>query len=493
MKKRLTLTVLLFALCSGYVPHASAAAVAPTSLVVSEVQTGGLNANGTTNGRLEFVELFNPTAAALDLHGWQLNYFGGIGDIAGTPTRALAHLQGSVVAGGFVLVASPDFALAQPNVAVDVPFDAASTTTSTSGWLAQGGGAVQLADASGATRDALSWGSAKQNGAWWKAPEILPGSSVRRILPDDPAFTMDGVFGEPGTPTPQGGGLRQPPVVSPPACDGLELTEILPNTSGVDTGHEFIELHNPSATAVPLGGCSLRLGETGAPFVLPNESLASGAYRAFSDSESGITLPNAIGDTVWLISTSSEQGVHYADNLADDQSWAFINGTWQATLQPTPGTANILLLPSAGGQGSGVGDGELALCGPGKERNPETNRCRNVLAAATSLTPCKPDQERNPETNRCRSVAAATSALKPCAPGQERNPDTNRCRKVTSTGSFAKTQDTTTPSVASNVRWWLAGAAVLGAAGYGVYEWRTDIRRAVNKWRAKFAHSAATK
>lgn len=515
MKQRLTVLYLLLVVLGCVFPHTAAAATMPASLVISELQTSGTSANAT-NGRLEFVELRNPTAAPLDVRGWQLNYFGGTGDITGMPTRLLATLQGTVPAGGFVLVASPDFAVANPGLDVDLSFDAASTTTSTSGWLAQGGGAIQLADAGSATRDAVSWGTAKQNDLWWRSPEIPAGSSIQRILPGDPAFTTDGVFTAPDAPSPQGGDLQAPPQPQS-ACTGLTLSELLPNASGPDTGHEFIELFNPTAEAVSLLGCSLRLGDTGKLFALPNESLAPSTYRAFSDSETGITLPNATGETVWLLSANEEQSIHYPDNLADNTAWALIDSTWQATLQPTPGAPNVLSTDS-GGLGAGPSADEPTPCPAGKERNPDTNRCRtiattanavqpcqagqvrnaatnrcrSVLAASTSaLTPCKPGQERNPDTNRCRSVATASSDLKPCAPGQERNPTTNRCRKSASTASFAKTQNGTTGiSTASKVGWWLAGLAVATAAGYGVYEWRTDIRRATRSLRAKLMRNS---
>jgi hypothetical protein len=496
-----------------------ARAATPDALVISELQTSGMNA-GTANGRLEFVELYNPTATPLDTHGWQLNYFGGTGDITGTPTRMLAILQGTVAAGGFVLIASPDFTAANPSIQTDISFDAVSTTTSTSGWLAQGGGAVQLADSGGITRDAVSWGTAKQNGTWWKSSEIAAGSSIKRILPGDPAFTVDGVFSGPGIPTPQGGGLQASPPAQPQSsCTGLTLSEVLPNAAGVDTGHEFVELYNPTSAPVSMVGCSLRLGDAGAPFALPDESVQPGAYRTFADTESHITLPNATGDTIWLLSANDEQGVRYPDSMADDTAWALIDDVWQTTFAPTPGAANIMLAKDAGGQGAGSDAETLAPCAAGKERNPDTNRCRDavttanalqpcqagqtrnaetnrcraVLAASTStLTPCKPGQERNPDTNRCRSIATASaSSLTPCAPGQERNPATNRCRKAASSASFAKTQDdSATASTASKVGWWLAGIAVLGAAGYGVYEWRTDIRRATRSLRMRFIRTA---
>lgn len=517
MKQRLTKIFLVALLMCGFLPHASAAAASPASLVISELQTSGLS-SGTTNGRLEFVELVNLSATPVDLDGWQLNYYGGTGDITGTSTRLLATLQGTVAAGGYVLIASPDFITANPSVTVDVSFDAASTTTSSSGWLAQGGGAVQLTGAGGTTLDAVSWGTAKQNGTWWKAPEIPAGNSITRVLPAD-HNTPGSVFAAPGQPSPQGGGLQPAPVPASPVCSGLALSEILPNAAGTDTGHEFIEVYNPTNDPIHMLGCSLQLGSAGKRFALPDALLEPGTYRAFTDGDTGITLPNATGDTVWLHTADDDQGVRYPDAMPDDTAWALINGTWQATTKPTPNAPNELAPEDAGGQGSGTDADELAPCPAGKERNPatnrcrtitatsdaitpcqpgqtrnpQTNRCRSVLAASTtSLTPCKPGQERNPDTHRCRSIAQPASSLKPCAPGQERSPSTNRCRKAANGASFAKTQSgTTSSSTASKLSWLLAGLAVLGAAGYGVYEWRADIRRATRSLHAKFKRTAS--
>ncbi len=120
---------------------------------------------------------------------------------------------------------------------------------------------------------------------------------------------------------------------------------------------------------------------------------------------------------------------------------------------------------------------QLTPCKADQERNPETNRCRSVLASSTSLVPCKEGQERNPDTNRCRAVSS--SSLVPCAVGQERNPDTNRCRKVEGTvasAATAKVQDVSAGEIVKNPRWWLAGTAMFLALGYALYEWRHDLK-----------------
>ena len=108
-----------------------------------------------------------------------------------------------------------------------------------------------------------------------------------------------------------------------------------------------------------------------------------------------------------------------------------------------------------------------------------------MLASADDLTPCKAGQERNPETNRCRNVAES-AVLGACAEGQERNPETNRCRKSTS-GAGAGTQlaavkDVPSESIAQNFRWWVVAAAIFAALGYAVFEWRAELAAIVRKY-----------
>jgi hypothetical protein len=303
------------------------------------------------------------------------------------------------------------------------------------------------------------------------------------------------------------------PLIPPPAapkCIGPVLSELLPNPSGPDTGKEFIELHNPTVDPVRLKGCTLRLGEAGTVFELPDEILQPMAYRAFLDSETGLTLPNATPQTVWLLSTEQEEGVLYGAALGDDVSWARVGTSWLTSLQATPGQPNVLTLPppveaeeeEVSGFVTSCPDGkernpstgrcrnpesisQPLPCKPGQTRNPETNRCRTVVASA-DLTPCKPGQERNLETNRCRSISASVAGtLQPCEEGQERNPETNRCRKIPAASSLPKVEDVATPASAMTSRFWIGGALAVCALGYAIYEWRQDILRAGSRFKQR--------
>jgi Lamin Tail Domain len=285
----------------------------------------------------------------------------------------------------------------------------------------------------------------------------------------------------------------------------LQLTEILPNPAGSDTGHEYIELYNPTERSADLGLYTLYVGVNNEKsYSFPAGSqLSPGEYAVFYDSDMKFTLVNSAGK-VSLAGTDGtmiNQTDSYA-NPGDDEAWALIDGSWQYTNQPTPGTTN---LPSPG-EAEDTTDGSqgMAACPTGKYRNPLTNRCRNIesdatvlaacdgdqyrnpetgrcrkIATAGALAPCKDGQYRSEETNRCRNISASSATLTPCKEGQERNPDTNRCRNVAakSVPNAAFAVQPVKDGGKSFIGWWALGGVGALALGYAGWEWRYEARR----------------
>ena len=291
----------------------------------------------------------------------------------------------------------------------------------------------------------------------------------------------------------------------------LVISELLPNVTSYDTGKEFIEIYNPNDRAIDLKGYVLQLGPSFAiSYTLPDQTILPGAYMSFSDSITNLVLSNTSASLRLVapngnVVSEAEMYLSPVENMA----WALLGTTWQYTNQPTPGAANVgsleessagdaeikTLAPCPAGQYRSSDTNRCRLlqtavsgitpCKAGQERNPETNRCRtSVLGAITSLMPCKAGQERNAETNRCKTVSSST--LAPCDEGQQRNAETNRCRKTGSPEStLAKVQDVATNQAGVSVRWWIVGAAIAVAIGYGAYEWRQDVINLIHKRRAK--------
>jgi hypothetical protein len=287
-----------------------------------------------------------------------------------------------------------------------------------------------------------------------------------------------------------------------PECSGVQLNELLPNPSGSDTTGEYIELYNPTIQTINLDGCFLKLGANGKQYsFLATDTLAPHEYKSYGYSTTGLQLVNTGGE-VWLVSSIEETIVTYPVS-SDDQAWAYVDGVWNTTYEPTPNAANVLYIPAPAVMVSPTtslescpegkyrnpdtnrcksidsSDNGLAPCADGQERNAETNRCRSLNLAETSPVPCKEGYERNTETNRCRKMEVIDSTLKVCDLGEERNPETNRCRKVGGVAGVASTAGSAKDALnksSQNYRILLIILVITGA--YGVYEYRHDFANA---------------
>ncbi len=137
----------------GGVVDTAAGTCTLANVVINEVQTAG------TSAADEFIELFNPCGAAIDLAGARLVYRSGA---AAVDSAVLATLSGTISAGGYYVVASTQFA-------------GTAQIRYTSGISASRGG-VGLRDASDNLLDAVAWGAA-DNGFVETEPAAAPPAS----------------------------------------------------------------------------------------------------------------------------------------------------------------------------------------------------------------------------------------------------------------------------------------------------------------------------
>lgn len=459
-------------------------------ILISEFQTGseqlgevpsGCSQQDYDQGKLEFVELYNPNSENLSLTelGWRLEFT----TESGATTRHFATLTGEVAAKSYFLVAYKCYltGLADQSFNGQKHVDIFPKTS---------GGYLKVVDAKGVTVDQVSWGKAKPTEGWWHEPKVIGHDfSINRNFttgdfsaPHTPT-TPRQAFVDPTLPNPE-----EPPIVEepsePPAnsCSQLVISELLPNPTGDDAGKEFIELYNPTQDSISMQGCTLKLNNEPKQFALPNAVISPGQFIVFYDSETGLTLTNSTAKTVWLISSSSEQGVEYQAQLGSDEAWAFIDGLWQATKKPTPNFHNE---KQEAAPTTTLVRIDQPACAPGKVRDIQTNRCRNV-AQTNSLAPCGPNQERNPQTNRCRSVSSATTTnLKDCEDGEQRNPQTNRCKKVLGSSTSLPQVAEVSSAPANKTLFWLVAAIIICSLLYGLYEWRHGLLRLWQKIKAK--------
>jgi predicted extracellular nuclease len=154
MKKPLAVTTfpgqktVLAALLAGMTLTAFAQTTPANHVVISQLYAGGGNSSataGTATYKNDFVELYNPTAAAVDLSGWTLQYGSATSEAAWSGKAALS---GSIGAGKFLLVK-----LQGGTNGVDLP--SPDLTPATSFNMGAGGGKVALVS-SAVTRNGIA-------------------------------------------------------------------------------------------------------------------------------------------------------------------------------------------------------------------------------------------------------------------------------------------------------------------------------------------------
>jgi hypothetical protein len=358
-------------------------------VIISEIYP---NAVGSSESGNEYIELHNTTDSAVDLTGFSLSREG---------TTTTSALDGLFIEATGYIVIYPTFSLLNNGSTVFLNHPI-------------------LPDQK-PIEQAVTYPSLDEQHSWsligdvWQAEPPTPG--LANPIPPIPPVPPNNEPEEP----PTNDGQPNTPICNPTT---IFINEILANPAGADTtGGEFVELYNGGNEPVNLAGCLLTTDKaTNLP--LPAVDILPDGYFAFDLIDD---LLNS-GGSVIFITNDDEFEVVYP-KLGDDQSWAVIDGVWQLTNRPTPGSQNLANIEEP----KPVVVQTNKDCPPGKFRNPETNRCKNIVSTASTLLPCGPGQARNPLTNRCRSTSSSTSTLTPCKAGQERNPDTNRCRSIAST------------------------------------------------------------
>ncbi|MEO8784896.1 MAG: lamin tail domain-containing protein [Candidatus Saccharimonadales bacterium] len=449
---------------ASLLPVKLALAAAPT-LIITEVQTGLYDHTAGDQPQAEFLELTNASSNTLTLDdNWHLDYLSAANNGSTAPTSSLVGLAGSVPAGGHILASFNGYL---PDLA-DLTFGSGSNQTT--GLLAKTGGHVRLMDDQ-VMVDCLSWGSAVAIDGCQKLPGTAPdGASIQRALNDDQQYG-EAMYKVPPSPEGRDGFMAATDLdatAGTGGCTDIQIDELMANPSGDDTGREFIEVNNPTQQKISLQGCGLQVGTKSYNFA-EDDYLAAGQFKAFYSSQTGLVLTNG-GGSVQLLG-SAQTAVVYPE-LADDQVWVQVDGNWQVSNQPTPNDVN-LANDAAVDALTGTKLVDLTPCPAGKDRNPQTGRCKNITVAPAAK-PCTADQVRNAQSGRCKKAAAANSSQKVCAVGQERNLDTQRCRKVVVKTPKIKTQD---DSAASKTK---PSYLIMLAVGsiiiiYGIYEYRRDL------------------
>lgn len=479
MKKAVIFTLVTAVLCVGQAPVARAATIpepTPKSILIAELQTGG-----TTDATQEFVELYNPNPASIDITGWQLQYRTASGTAtqtwpSSTTKATLACAAGSaadctvgIAAFGRLVIAH-----AMPDLTTAYPM---------AGGFSDKGGEIRFIKpgATPAVQDYVGYGTA-QDAQGSPAPAPTAGQSLKRKQSQDGTFVTTGDNSKDflagcGTPSPGDDdtttlalteGCYTPPTQSqnqqdqttttpgatdtsqddqqttqndPPATkqtyEPVLITEVFPDPAAPqqDSTDEFIELYNPNDTAINLTKYILQAGSNyHYSFTLGDTPLGPHAYLAIPSAVSNVSLSNS-GSGVRLIDPNGDiayEAPNYGE-AKEGEAWMLDETGWHWTLSPTPGAANILTVPA-----------------PKVVATPATIPKKKPVAAATKTSTKKVAEPKIPSAKK----TTAKSTLAATAPS--------------------------TPSAQQPDLWLLAPIGTL-VGGYAVYEYRQDIGRALRK------------
>lgn len=474
--------------------HASSAT--PRTVIITKIQ-----AASPTSAKDELIELYNTTANDIDLSGWCLTNKASI-KFACFDERQKDDtvLHAVLPSGAYATVVSHDFLAHNTSMAIGDAALSFAPTNQSSGSLVASADTVTLVDAHDEAWDTWSWQTAVSSGkllsrqvlsieplvyategvaSEWQ--QAVQGSVVRSSLQWLEVTTIpsvdDGYSDPPSDPS-----HNQPKDTTP-----LQITELLPNPAGLDTGNEFIELYNPNLISVSGEDYKLLVGANlDKTYSLPAHFIVEPlSYAVIKNDVIKFSLSNTAG-AVQLLQKGVrvDKPVAYA-NPPEGESWAIVAGMWRYTNSPTPGTDNS----SSEINEAAVDAESLAAivqkpCATNQYRNLATGRCKLIAVTASTQAPCKVNQTRSLDTGRCRNNVVATVPVA-CKVGQARSPETNRCRTITKMSKapnslkvVEKSQKTTG---ATWYMWLGIGGIILAILSYAMWEWREEMQRLFQK------------
>ncbi|MEK7083791.1 MAG: lamin tail domain-containing protein, partial [Patescibacteria group bacterium] len=262
----------------------------------------------------EFVELFNPGERNIPLDGWWIE------DGAETRTK----MAGSIGSKKFFVIERPK------------------------GDLNDAGDTLFLFDPYGTIIDRVTYGKWQDGNLSDNAPLPSRFQSIARETDgadtdrDAADFAETRVvtkgFGNIIVAGEQGKGFA--------AETGMRITEIFPNPIGSDLSDEFIEITNMGSSTMDMRGWTIRDG-SGFSYVISRTTwLPPGISFLVWRRESNIALDNTNSEDVSLYTPDGllADVVGYTGVAFEGQSYAQKkDGTWQWTMNPTPGEENMLV------------------------------------------------------------------------------------------------------------------------------------------------------
>lgn len=275
--------------------------VTPQNILISEVYPQ------PDAGQSEYVELYNPNETEIELDGWRLVEGGGsetvvTGTIPSNGFRVVSPIKGSLNNTGDAVV------LWHGNEKVDE---------------------VAYGEWEGATLSPSKGQSVARLelliGNNWLLGKVTSGE-LNLIWEVEPVVDEEVVIESSSN-------IKSP-------IDTLEISEVLPDPVGPDIG-EFIELYNATSRSMFINLWRLEVGEQ--EFIIPSQTVASGAYVVLFREQSKLVLPNLEKQKIRLLRSDGtvSDSVSYTVPAIGGAVWINAVGRgWEWSQSSTPGLAN---------------------------------------------------------------------------------------------------------------------------------------------------------
>jgi hypothetical protein len=345
-------------------PNITSTPSAPAHVVISEFRTRG--PNGVND---EFVELFNPTGAPVNIGNWLIRQSSGCASVITNQVTIPANT---------ILLAGQHYLTAASNSSSVTGADQVFTP----GLVDNGG--IALINLSGLIVDQVGMCIStlyhegmnleplltdenrsyerRQGGATACYDTDNNGGDFLLNEPSQPQNKTDPIAMCPGVPvftptfTPTRTYTRTPTFTSTTVPGSVVINEFLPhpesdwNDDGTpNVGDEYIEVMNMGASSINIQNWKLDNGAGTGAFNLPDYVMLSHEILVFYHSQTGIRLSDG-GGTVRLLKSDGNTAdiYNYPPVEAADKTWCRLpdgNGGWDFVCQPSPGRPNELLSP----------------------------------------------------------------------------------------------------------------------------------------------------
>jgi hypothetical protein len=395
----------------------------------------------------EYLLIYNPNDTVVNAAGWLVQYRSASyksDDTKGWSARAILGCQSTKQTD----CSTPHDVLIAPGGLIRLSsYETGDGILPLASGMATTGGVLRLQQPDSGlglaiVHDKVGYGTASDFEGSAAAPQPAAGRSILRLQDEaelyvdtdrnDSDFTLqpkeedEQSSDEPTTTTPAPEDPGQGTV--PIGYLDVEISEVMPDPASpqTDSADEFIELYNPHAESVNMGGYVLKTGTNwNYKYVLPDIMLSAHEYLVLSSSQTHLTLSNS-GSGVQLFDPTGKllyEAPTYG-KAKPGQSWTRdAQGVWVWTTKPTPDAQNIV----------------------------------EIVTAAKAAAPAKKP-----------ASAKAPSAKKPATPKVAK---TSAVKGVSATAA----QPTQAQSEGNQAGMWALGAAIVLGLGYAIFEYRQDI------------------